>query len=275
MTKEWSHAESGGGEERNLDTRLETFYGPALSEQPLPTSSWLELRSRLDVRRAHHWRMPRRWHFRRFNGRGRVPPFVHDAFEHILFEAGLPFSASMLHCVIGPRTRVPKVHVSLLRRHHICLILPSPLEGSDEPTMLDVLLATGLSRYVTMRKAGYILQRLLLVSAVLFVYAMMILSFWIGDPPYVFLIAVGLCFVFTIGVVWDMGRQRRSMAVRADSLMVLWLGRGRVCRGLHELAGRSRAPSRRRWGDLSFTERIGRICGTYVPLEQERFTLVR
>ena len=65
------------------------------------------------------------------------------------------------------------------------------------------------------------------------------------------------------------------MAVRADNLMVQWLGRGRACRGLHALAGRYRAPSRRRLGDLSLTERIGRVCGTQVSLEHERLTLVK
>jgi hypothetical protein len=275
MTKERSHAESGDGEERNLDTRLEAFYGPAMSEHPLPTSSWLELRSRLDVRRAHHWRMPRIWHFRRHNGRGRVPLFVQDAFAHILYEARFPYNASMLRCVIKPRISVPEVRVSLLPRRQIGLFLPSPLGGSVEPTMLDVLLATGLARYVTMRRANYILPRLLLVSVVLFVYAMLILSHWSGVPLNIILIAIGLCIVLSMGVIWVMGRQRRWMAVRADSLMVQWLGRGRACQGLHELADRSRAPSHKRWGEPSIAERIGRVCGTHVPLEQERFTLVR
>jgi len=272
---EWKQAGKAGDKERNLDTRLETFYGPALSEQPLPTSSWLELSSRLDARRPRQCRMSRRWHFRRFTKRGHVPSFVQDAFARIMYEARFPYNASMLRCVIKPRISMPEVHVSLLPRRQIGLLLPSSFEGLVEPTMLDVLLATGLARYVTMRRANYILPRLLLVSVVLFAYAMLILSHWSGVPPNGFLIAMGLCIVLSLVVVWVMGRQRRMMAVRADSLMVQWLGRGRACQGLHALADRSRAPSRKRLGELSIMERIGRVCGTQLSLEQERLTLVR
>jgi hypothetical protein len=275
MMDEWNQAGKADGKERSLDTQLEAFYGPALSEQPLPGSSWLKLRSRLDAHQPRQRRMSRRWHFRHYTGRGRVPLFVQGAFTRIMYEARFPYNASMLRCVIRPRISVPEVRVSLLPRRQIGLFLPSPLEGSVEPTMLDVLLATGLARYVTMRRANYILPRLLLVSVVLFAYAMLILSHWLGVPPNTFLIAIGLCIVLSIGVVWVMGRQRRTMAVWADSLMVQWLGRGRACQGLHVLADWSRAPSRKRWGELSITERIGRVCGTQVSLEQERLTLVR
>ena len=56
MTKEWNQAEKGDGEERNLDERLAAFYGPARPEQPLPTSSWLDVRSQLRERRAYRER---------------------------------------------------------------------------------------------------------------------------------------------------------------------------------------------------------------------------
>jgi hypothetical protein len=275
MMDEWNQAGKADGKERNLDTRLEAFYGPALSEQPLPESSWLKLHSRLDARKPRQRRMSRRWHYRRYTGRGRVPLFIQGAFTHIMYEARIPYNASMLHCVIKPRISVPEVRISLLPRRQIGLFLSSPLEGSVDPTTLDVLLATGLARYVTMRRANYILPRLLLVSVVLFASAILIQLHWSGVPSNAFLIAIGLYIVLSIGVVWVMGRQRRTMAVRADSLMVQWLGRGRACQGLRALADWSRAPSRKKWGELSITERIGRVCGTQVSLEQERLTLVK
>ena len=276
MTKEWNQVEKGDGEERNMDERLAAFYGPALPEQPLPASSWLDVRSQLRERRAYRERFLRRWQFRRYRReRGRVPPFVQDAFARIVYEARFPINASMLRCVVSPRTRLPEVRVSLLNRRHIRLLLPSLLEGNIEPTILDVVLATGLARFLSMRRPGYILPRLLLFGAVLFAYVMLILSYLKGIPLNILLIAIGLCIVLSMVVLWIVGGQRRAMAVRADSLMVQWLGRGRACQGLHALADRSRAPSRRRWGELSLTERIGRVCGTQVQLEQERLTLVR
>jgi hypothetical protein len=65
------------------------------------------------------------------------------------------------------------------------------------------------------------------------------------------------------------------MAFRADELMVRWLGRSRVCQGLHILAGRRRTHRYRVWGEPSLDERIERVCGTRVEIEDERLTLVR
>ncbi|MDQ6643974.1 MAG: hypothetical protein M3Y76_05955, partial [Chloroflexota bacterium] len=89
------------------------------------------------------------------------------------------------------------------------------------------------------------------------------------------LIAIGLLIVLSILVLWLLDKGRRIMAERADSLMVRWLGRGRACEGLCALADLSHAPSRRKWGEPSLTERIGRVCGTQVALEQERLALVK
>jgi len=69
--------------------------------------------------------------------------------------------------------------------------------------------------------------------------------------------------------------QGRRLAFRADSLIVLWLGRERTCRGLHALAARTPWSSRRAWGEPSLVERIHRVCGTRVAVEEDRLTLVR
>ena len=69
-------------------------------------------------------------------------------------------------------------------------------------------------------------------------------------------------------------RQARSLAFRADTLMVRWLGRGPACSGLHALAERSQAPRRRRWGEPSLVERIERVCRAGVEARENRLTLV-
>ncbi len=275
MTNEWNSAEMGNGIERNLDARLAEYYGSALLEQPLEASSWQALRSQLGSRRPPRSRMARLWHFQRLTSRGRVPPFVQGAFARITYEARLPFSASTLHCTIRPRLRVPEVWVSLLLRRHVRLSLPSAVEGTIEPAMLDVLLSTGLARYLSMRRPVYALPRLMLFTVVPLVGVALALLHLIGISLATLLIAIGLFVVLSMLVFWLLDRQRRLMAVSADSLMVQWLGRGRACQGLRALADRSRTPHRRRWGELSLTERIARICGTQVQFEHESLTLVR
>ncbi|TMD70445.1 MAG: hypothetical protein E6I91_00015 [Chloroflexi bacterium] len=275
MMNEGNPAEEEQGKRTSLEERLTAFYGPELPEQPLPPSSWQVLRSQLRARRSPRFRFMRRWHVRRTLGGGRVPAFVQAAFAHMMYEARLPFSASMLHCTIRPHTRVPLVHVSLLRRQHIRLQLPSPIEETIESSMLDVLLATGLARFLSMRRPAYMLPHLLLFCIIPFACIALILLRFAGFALPVLLIAIGLCIVLSLGALFLLDRQRRAMAIRADNLMVQWLGRGRACQGLHALADRNRAPSRRRLGELSLTERIGRVCGTQVLLEQERLTLVK
>ena len=65
------------------------------------------------------------------------------------------------------------------------------------------------------------------------------------------------------------------LAFRADAVVVQWLGRERTCRGLHALANRSRSPSRSKWGEPSLAERIKRVCGKQVTIEEDRLMLVR
>ncbi len=139
-----------------------------------------------------------------------------------------------------------------------------------EKTELDVLLATGLARSICARKPTYTLGRFLLASVVLIASLVLILS-WMHHVPLVgFPIAIALC----ISVEWLIHTQARSIAFHADALMVLWLGRGHVCNGLHALADHSRKPRRRRWGEPSLAERIKRICGTRVEVKDNQLTLV-
>jgi hypothetical protein len=135
---------------------------------------------------------------------------------------------------------------------------------------LDVLLATGLARSLGARrpasKFGYFSQvgMLLLAGLALSVC-------WLSQLP-----LVGVPIALALGVLslWAWHRQARAIAFQADTLVVRWLGRSQVCRGLHGLAERSRRPRQRRWGEPSLSERIERVCGAPVGARDDQLTLV-
>lgn len=261
------------GEQSTLDERLSAYYGPPLREQPLATSSWEAVRAQLAPRRSLKRQFVHMFR-RRHTQRRTVPALIQNAFAHIAYEARLPYAPSMLAYRLKFAAQVPAVHVSLLSKHPIKLILPVNMVHSIEPAELDALLATGLARYLCMRKPAYTLLRLLLSSLLLLVCVLLAL-FQQNIPRLVLPIAMGLCIVLCAVFVWLLHMQRRSMSFRADTLMVLWLGRNRACQGLHALADRSRTPARRQWGEPALRERIERVCGIRIPVENERLTLVR
>src|SRR5690242_2690444 len=85
-------------ERQSLDERLQAYYGPALQEQPLPTSSWLHLRSQLGAQRSpkrhfRRWRIPHRFRERRI-----TPLFLQEAFSRVTHDARLTFTSSILSC---------------------------------------------------------------------------------------------------------------------------------------------------------------------------------
>jgi hypothetical protein len=265
----------------NLDERLSAYYGPALPEQPLSLSSWSRLSVQLGSQRHQrtfhiaHTRIPRLFKV----STDRLPPlYIQSAYSRIASEAGFHHVPRMLTCRFDMRLRTPELRVSLLSRRHIHLRLPLSARESMVPSALDVLLATGLARYIQKRKSTYLIQRLLLVGAMFIILTACILVLVFtkeGNAPVIFPIAIGLCILLEVLSGWGLRSQSRRLAVLADELMVVWLGRSQVCQGLHALADLSRAPSRRRWGDLSLTERIDHVCGTHVPAHEDRFTLVR
>ena len=133
-----------------------------------------------------------------------------------------------------------------------------------------MLLATGLARSTCSRKLASRLTRLLLVGLMLLAGIALIVC-WMHHLP---LVGAPVALALWAVVAWRWHAQARSIAFRADSLMVRWLGRGPACSGLHALAARSRAPRRRRWGEPSLAERIERVCGTGVEARENRLTLV-
>ena len=268
--KEQNFDKSKQQEPLDLEECLTAYYGPQLREQPLSQASWQNLRLRLGSQEDAGRRRRLRWHPPRKRSRADVPTYIQDAFARIAYEARVPSEPSMLRCSLNPRIHELAVRCSWFGKGKIRLLLPLnavTTMGQDE---LDVLLATGLARSICARKPRYTLGRFLLAGVVLIACITLIL-FWIHHLPLVgFPIAIALC----ASVVWLLNTQARALAFHADTLMVLWLGRGHVCSGLHALADRSRKPLRRRWGEPSLAERIERVCGTPVEARDNQLTLV-
>jgi hypothetical protein len=177
----------------------------------------------------------------------------------------------MLRCQLTLHTREPEVRSSWLGKRSIQLFLPVNAVTTLGQAELDVLLAAGLARSLCARKPAYRLGRFLLAGVALMACITLTLLWMHHVPLPAFSLVIALC----AGVVWGWHRQARAIAFRADTLMVLWLGRGHVCSGLHALADRSRSPRRRRWGEPSLAERIERVCGTRAETREDTLTLVR
>lgn len=277
-----SNEEQSPQTERNLDERLADFYGPALREQPLSTAAWTRLQSRLSTPHSlkpwlRHWL--RRRHYRHVE-QVNVPSFIEHAFSAIVHDARLPqlaYTPALLHCSFKARLQVPTVRVAPLGRQNIKLMLPVQQERVVEPPELDVLLATGLARLHCMRQSKYVLKWLLLLS-IEPLALLLLLLFWMYDLSLQVLpIAIVLLALLGAGIGWCGYAFKRSIAFHADLLVVQWIGRSRACQGLHLLAGRSNnaATKRTGWGEPTLRERIARICGTAVMVEDDRLTLVR
>jgi len=269
---EWKPTGEYEREQADLEKRLSAYYGPILHEQPLPASSWSRLHSKLGSQSSsfRRWRVPD-LHIPHPVRRRSVPAYVSAAFARIVHEARLPYTSSLLSCRYKARVRVPSVRVTLFARRNIRLTLPSDLGQFVGPSELDVLLAAGLARYFYVRRPVYVLLHGLVTACVLFACIALVLFWKIGMSYVALPIAVGLCAVL-LGFSFVRGRR---LSFRVDNLMVQWLGRSAVCQGLHALADREHGRYRMRWSEPSLTERISRICGTPVAVEDEHLTLVR
>jgi hypothetical protein len=274
------HISKGNKPHQTLDERLSAYYGSELPEQPLPPSSWSKLSVKLvPQHRPRTFRMFRFRRLHRFLMRdSHIPPsHIQAVYSRIAYEAGFPFVLANLSCTLDRRRRAPNIRVSLLGKRPIRLRLPLNEPESLAPSALDVLLATGLARYVHMRKPAYLIPRLLLIVGIVTVWATFIayLVLWQRSLPTILLsIAIVIGIVLNGVIGFTLHLQSRRMAIRADNLLVLWLGRSQVCQGLHSLADLSPTQTHRAWGELSLAERISRICSTQVPAYDERLTLV-
>ncbi len=276
MTERYSEHETDD-EQGTLEERFHTYYGPVLPEQPLPASSWLHLSSQLPPRRpSRRWLRPK-WHFTWQRATQALPFDIQERLALIAFQANMLNIAQNTQCTFKRRINVPFVSVSLFKKHAIRLILPPQKRLLLSQAELDVLLATGVARYKYMRQAAYALPQTLLSTLLLtpLLAIALVLVLWRNISAPVVLSAFGSVCVLSIALFWFLSSQARRIARQADVLVVQWIGREQTCRGLHALAARSHAPSRKKWGELSLDERIHAICHTPVAVEDERFTLVR
>jgi hypothetical protein len=272
--KEQNFDKSQQQEPCDLEQRLTSFYGPPLHDRSLPPSAWHNLRLQLDAREdasgKFHFKSHFRWPLLLRKSRTDVPTFMQDAFAHISYEARVPYMPSLLRCSWESQICEPVLRNSWLSKRKIRLCLPLNAATTMRQAELDVLLATGLARFLCARKPGYVLVHLLLACIVLLASIMLALL-WAYHLPFV---GIPIAVVLYVCMLWILHRQARSVAFQADTLIVLWLGREHVCNGLHSLADRSRAPMRRRWGEPSLAERIERVCGTQTDSRNNQLTLV-
>lgn len=288
MTHEWHPADEAGkrGEEQTiedtLEQRLKFYYGSELPEQALPKISWEQVLAQLTSRQRHSsrrrsqrtWR-PARLRLRKMRHAFSLHSEAQDAFTRVLFDAHMPRSKrTLLVCRSTNCAKMPNVHVSLASRRPLRFI--SPMHDDLKPVELDVLLASGLARYEEMRRPAPILIYTLLIGTIAGLVVWITIDlFWQGLSLFTRSLNISAAIVLIGITFWLLHIQARKLAQKADMVMVRWIGRSRACQGLHALADRSHTPSHRKLGELSLTERIVRICGTSVPVQEERFTLVR
>ncbi len=256
--------------EEDLDRRLTAYYGPPLREQPLPSSEWHKLRQNLGPQK-----MPRRklWHGLRRPARNRraIPAYIQDAFVRVTHEARRSERLSTLRCTFKMRVGGPTVRIAPLWRPLIQLTLPLDAEIHMGQTELDVLLGIGLARLLLTSSRLYRLT--LLISTCLILLSCIALVYsW---TQHIVLMGILIVIGILTCIIGVLSRQKRAMAFTADALVVNWLGRGRVCQGLHSLANHSRTPRHRRWSEPSLTERIERVCATRVESRDNSLTLAR
>ena len=264
-----------------LEQRLKHYYGPELPAQTLPDTVWQQLRSQLRPQRVpqrplyHFWRRVQpylRQHIIRHHFII-LPPEVEEAFSTVLFATRRSYPQRMLAYRSHRQIRLPEVRVSLLGRSHLQLRLP--LHIDLKPVALTVLLAGGLARYEEQCRPGALFLALLLRVCIICLAcgAAAILLFSSA------VLSTRLCFallpILSIALLlWLIDIHGRTLARKADQRMVYWLGRFQACQGLHALADHYHAPARRRYSELSLSERIAWICGTPVETPEEHLTLV-
>ncbi len=257
----------------DLEQRLVAYYGPRLREQPLPQDAWQQLRHKLKQPIKHHIRVRRpirnMKRYRAHIAPNPVPEYIDTAFNRVAYDAHVSYPSSLLHCTFKRKLWAPAVRVSSLRKQPIRLLLPVDTERSLPTSGLTVLLATGVARYQLVKKALLIY---LLLTGFVVIGVCAAFFYALHHQPLTDLLIV---VIGGPGLLFLLNRQKRQVCYAADALVVLWIGRGRMCEGLHVLAGPTRSSHRSGWGEPSLAERIARVCGTRVESGNERLTMVR
>ena len=270
---DWNNYGRNQTDERDIEELLSEYYGPGLREQPLSYISWERLKGQLGAQN----RLKGHAKLRKLKrpSLSVTPPYIQDAFVRIANEAHTSHTSSLLECIFRAKPCEPSVNIKPLMRRSIRLTLPFEVEKSLERAELDVLLATGLARYLNVCRSIYVFIHLLLF---IFGFGILIASLGkiVGELSLTeFLIAICLSSVGGLTILLLLRIQGRKLAFRVDRIIVNWLGRNQVCQGLHALADRSRKPNRGKWNEPSLTERIERVCGTHIETRDHNLTLVR
>lgn len=258
MFQKNAHIRAGEQPSRDLEERLAAYYGPALPPRTLPETSWLQVRDELAKAR----RAPQRVQA--------APPALEETFGTLLTRINYRCPYPALRCDFSSRTTTPRARTSLLSRGQVRLALPEQKWHALQPVEIEVLLAAGLARSVRASRPLFLLPRALFaVSLLLAVFALLFTSM---DRRYlwIFCAALACCLAGTYLIF----RQMRTLAFRGDRQAVAWLGRERVCQGLHLLAEHDHPQRRPAWGEPSLAERIARVCGSSVTTKDEHLTLV-
>ncbi|HEY0754071.1 MAG TPA: hypothetical protein VGD98_08935 [Ktedonobacteraceae bacterium] len=256
----------------DLEQRLSAYYGPAQPEQRLPEAAWLNLRGQLwNSPRSRKHRLPRPGRLRlRLPSRPVAPFELQQIYMTLLLQTNYRSPAPDLHCTFRRRSTQPRVSARVLGDGRINLVLPRENWQMLEKAEVDMLLAAGLARCRAVSRSLFLLPRALFALSLLLLLAVLPLTSVDRRAVWIFLAAVACCLLSGRLLIW----QQRVQAFRGDRLAVQWLGRERVCRGLHQLAGRGQPARRPNWGEPSLNERIARICGTPIAQKNKHLTLV-
>ncbi len=255
---------------QDVERRLSAYYGPALPVYPLPEAAWLRLRDRLETpvqsrRRRFHiasraFKRPRR----------AVPLELQQVYATLLLQTNYRRPAPGLRVQFSSRPIQPRVRTGVLGRGRISLLLAREDRQKLQRAELDMLLAAGLARCSSVSRPLFVLPRALFAASLLLVLAALPFTSVDRRAVWIFLAAVACCLVSGRVLTW----QQRALAFRGDRVAVQWLGRTRVCQGLHQLAEHGHAGRRPAWGEPSLVERIARVCGTPTTPKDKRLTLV-
>jgi hypothetical protein len=258
MFQKNAHIRAGEMPSQDLEERLAAYYGSALPPRALPETSWLQVRDGLEKAR----RAPQRAQT--------APPVLEETFGALLTRVNYRYPYPVLRCDFSSRTTTPRARISLLSRGQVRLALPEQKWRTLQPVEIEVLLAAGLARSARASRPLFLLPRALF--AVSLSLAICALLFSATDRRYLWIFCAALvcCLAGTYLIFWQM----RALAFRGDRQAVAWLGRERVCQGLHLLAEHDHPQRRPAWGEPSLAERIKRVCDSPVTTRDEHLTLV-
>ncbi|GCE21176.1 hypothetical protein [Dictyobacter kobayashii] len=254
----------------DLEQLLTDYYGPPLEEQPLSATSWMHVQQQLSRQR--------RWSASSWLARGRrparpVPFYLQEALSNVVREAHIQSRVPHPRLRYHPRRRrmLPTTSVSLWWPSAIHVTANRSFERILDQNELDVVLASGLARYLYYLKPGQrIVSWLCTLLALVASFSLVVMA-WRQSFSWLFWLALAV----TLSSLVLLGWHKCRLAFLADAEVAHWLGRERTCQGLHGLMARSAHPRRAGWGEPSLAARARRVCNLPVSLDIERLTTAR